>query len=201
VRTRARTRIVTAVAIVIALVIGGCGLPTDDEPRTIPESDIPEELLAPSSTTTPEQPGAFTVTLWWIDDGLLAPRDGNVADFRIETAIAAVLAGPPPGDVGTSIPAGTTLLGIEEDDEDDVLVIDLSEQITGIGSPELDRALAQIVFTATEEDGVEGVQFQVNGEDLPVPTDAGVVSDPVQRNDFGALVPPEATTTTAAASG
>jgi spore germination protein GerM len=198
-RHRAHAAVVTALAIV-AGVIAGCGLPTDDAPRPIPESDIPEELLAPSSTTTPAETGAFTVTLWWIDDGLLAPRDGNVADFRIETAIAAVLAGPPPSDVGTSIPAGTTAVSIEESDGD-VLVINLSEQITGIGSPELDRALAQIVYTATEEDDVEGVLFQVNGEALSVPTDAGVVSDAVERDDFASQVPPEVTTTTAASSG
>jgi hypothetical protein len=171
----------------------GCGLPTDASPRPIADADIPEELLEPSSTTTPEAVGRFTIDLWWLDDDRLASRPRNVSDFQPGTAIAALLSGLTPGDgedgpVDTSIPSGTELLGTSE--QSGVLTVDLSDQITDVQGEELKRALAQIVWTATARAfGINRVKFQVEGEDLAVITDEGTVTDPVNRGDFLSLEP------------
>jgi spore germination protein GerM len=177
----------------------GCGLPTDGSPRPIPSSDIPEALLEPSSTTTPEAVGNFSVDLWWLDDERLTSRARNVSDFRPSTAIASLLAGVSPEDspADTSIPSGTELLGSRE--AGGVLTVNLSEQISGLQGEELKRALAQIVWTATAPAfGINRVKFQVEGSDLPVITDEGTVTEPVNRGDFRSLQPEEPTTTTVA---
>jgi hypothetical protein len=177
----------------------GCGLPTDDSPRPIAAGDIPDALLEPSSTTTPETVGLYSVDLWWLDDDdRLTSRPRNVSDFQPGTAIAALLTGPDPtedGAVTTSIPGGTELLDASE--EAGVLTVNLSEQINLQGE-ELKRALAQIVWTATEQAfGINRVKFQVEGEDLAVITDEGTETNPVNRGDFLSLQPEEPTTTTA----
>lgn len=198
-RRRARSALVAA--LVAALAVAACGMPADDVPRVIPPADIPDELLQPSSTTTPEAVGPFRVDLWWINDGLLAERPSNVSDLQPATAITTLLTVGPPSDVQTSIPPGTELIGTDENEDRGVLTINLSEQILGIQSPELDRALAQIVFTATEDEGISGVRFQVNGEDLSVPTDEGIEARPVDRGDFLNLQPPEPSPTTTTTGG
>ncbi len=195
--SRHRWRTVAVVAIAVAAGLGGCGLPTDGHPRAIPSNDIPDALLQPSSTTTPESVGRFPADLWWIDDDVLADRTANVNDLQPLTVISALLAGDAPSDVQTSIPGGTELLDAPE--RGGMLTLNLSEQIATIQGEELKRALAQIVWTATGFPNISGVLFQVNGEDLAVITDEGTVTDPVNRGDFRSLQPPEPAPTTTTA--
>jgi hypothetical protein len=192
---RRRWWLVAAVVAAVLAVAGACGVPPEDEPRAIPDEQVPDDLLQESPTTVPEAGGPVGVDLWWIDDdGLLTELPGNVADFRPATAIAALLAGAP-DTVRTSIPAGTELLGTSE--EGGTLVVDLSEHINAIQGDELKRALAQIVWTSTEDATINGVLFRVDGEDLPAITDEGIQNEPVLRSDFTSLQPaPEPTTTT-----
>jgi hypothetical protein len=191
-----------ALAVVTLALAGwavGCGLPTDGSPRPISSGDIPEALLEPSSTTTPEAVGNFSVDLWWLDAERLTSRPRNVSDFRPSTAIAALLTGVTPDDApaDTSIPSGTELLGSRE--SNGVITLNLSAPIAAIQGEELKRALAQIVWTATTPGfNINGVRFEVDGEDLPVITDEGTVTEPVNRSDFRSLQPEVPTTTTAA---
>jgi Sporulation and spore germination len=178
----------------------GCGLPTDRSPRPIDAGDIPEALVEPSSTTTPEAVGNFNVDLWWLDDERLTSRPRNVSDFRPPTAIAALLTGVTPEDApaDTSIPSGTELLDTTE--SGGVITVNLSGPIAAIQGEELKRALAQIVWTATTPGfNISRVKFELEGEDLPVITDEGTVTEPVNRGDFLSLQPEEPTTTTVAA--
>jgi hypothetical protein len=199
-KRRWRDSLLALVTLALTAWAMGCGLPTDDDPRPISSADIPDALLEPSSTTTPEAIGNFSVDLWWLDEERLTSRPRNVSDFRPSTAITALLAGVTEEDTParTSIPSGTELLGAEEDAR--VLTVNLSEQIANLQGEELKRALAQIVWTATAPAfGINGVRFQVEGDDLPVITDEGTVTEPVNRGDFLSLQPEEPTTTTARA--
>jgi hypothetical protein len=191
-----RRRLIATMGAAVALglaALGGCGLPTDDEPQAISPGNLPDSLLEPSSTTTPEAVGRFPADLWWIDVDVLADRTQNVPDLQPFTVISTLLAGNTPSDVQTSIPSGTELLGATEDQG--VLTLDLSDEIATIQGEELKRALAQIVWTATEFPNIDRVQFLVNGEELAVITDEGTVTAPVNRFDFRSLQPPEPTTT------
>ncbi|HEX3980122.1 MAG TPA: GerMN domain-containing protein, partial [Acidimicrobiales bacterium] len=51
-------------------------------------------------------------------------------------------------------------------------------------------AIAQVVFTATEQPGVTGVMFQIAGEPTDVPTASGAeVPGPVDRTSYGPQAP------------
>ncbi|MET0912539.1 MAG: GerMN domain-containing protein, partial [Acidimicrobiales bacterium] len=88
----------------------------------------------------------------------------------------------------TNIPPDTTLLDSFVDDQ--VLTLDLSEQFTTVVGQRFIAAVAQIVYTATDLDGIEAVSFRVEGEDFPVNDENGAaVDEPVDRFDFVGLAP------------
>jgi hypothetical protein len=198
-RWRAAAPLVTLLALAA---LTGCGLTTEDSPRAIDPSDVPPEVLAPSSTTLPgasEGAGGFEVSVYWIGEGRLVEGARRVSDAQVATALEALLVAPPTaadGNVQTSIPNGTELLSTARDG--DTLVVNLSPQFTeNIQGEELRRALAQIVYTATDTGVVRRVQFRVGGDDIAVLTDEGTVTEPVTRSDFSSLAPePPPTTTT-----
>ena len=71
-----------------------------------------------------------------------------------------------------------------------VLTLDLSEQFTTVVGQRFIAAVAQIVYTATDLDGIEAVSFRVEGEDFPVNDENGAAQEePVDRLDFVGLAP------------
>ncbi|HUF96756.1 MAG TPA: GerMN domain-containing protein, partial [Ilumatobacter sp.] len=71
----------------------------------------------------------------------------------------------------SNIPSGTEVLSTRS--QGNVLTIDLSRDLIGLTGGPLAQAVAQIVYTATELDGVEAVQITVEGELLPLPKGNG----------------------------
>jgi spore germination protein GerM len=56
--------------------------------------------------------------------------------------------------------------------------------------PDQAVAIAQVVFTATEQPGVTGVRFEIDGKPIEVPSANGVqVPGPVTRADYQAQAP------------
>ncbi len=51
------------------------------------------------------------------------------------------------------------------------------------------QAFAQLVQTATGLSGVRDVRFRIGGAPIDAPTDAGVSSEPVTRDDYASLAP------------
>jgi len=191
-----------------------CGIPGDSAPREISRDALPPELIEATGDTLPADRGALElVTLYLVDanergggESLVAvqraapmPSDpGEVPRAIIEALITASpealgrtdLVNPVPSDVQVR----SAVLGA-----DGVLDLDL----TNLGNVEsgLQRlAVAQIVFTLTELDDprVRGIRFSVDGKEVAVPTERGVVEPgrPVTRTDEAGLV-----TTTGIESG
>ena len=69
------------------------------------------------------------------------------------------------------IPAATTLLS--SDQQGSILYLDLTSDLTALPATVQPQALAQIVYTAAEVDGVEAVQITIAGETRPLPTGNG----------------------------
>ncbi len=87
------------------------------------------------------------------------------------------------------IPEGTRLLGVEV--ADGMATVDFSSEFAGDGDSDADLRprLAQVVFTLTRFEGIDGVRFLVDG--LPSADLSGAVpSDPATRADFADLLPP-----------
>ena len=63
-------------------------------------------------------------------------------------------------------------------------------------------ALGQLVLTATARPGVGQVRFTLEGLPVQVPTaDGTVTSDPLSRDDYLALLPPEDVASTTTTTG
>lgn len=186
-------RVALAVVAVAALLVG-CGIPSDDEPRAMSDQDVPFDLLSrdnPTPSTTEPGPASAVVDVFLVGDERLvgAPRE-LATPIRVEDRIRSLLAGlsDEEAELGlrTAVPSGTELLGTEL--AANVLTIDLSEDFLSVQGSEQQTAVAQLVFTTTEAEGIDGVRFALEGELVQVPTDDGSLSaQPLTRDSYPSL--------------
>ncbi len=94
----------------------------------------------------------------------------------------------------TQIPEGTQLLGLEI--SDGVATVDLSSEFqSGGGSLSMRMRVAQVVYTLTQFDSVDGVLFEIDGEPVDAIGGEGVMVDtPQTRKDYEDLLPAIAVT-------
>ena len=168
----------------------------------------------PSPTPTAEAPAVFNVSpseqeLWFVQgerlswgttvaggqiSAHLTPAEDRVAQ-RAAYWLQQLVAGPmgPDLEAGatTAIPEGTEVLGVERDF--DGLHVDLSSEFeSGGGSLSMQLRVAQIVYTATQFEGVDAVRILIDGKEVDAIGGEGVVvSEPLTRRDFqeGYLAP------------
>ena len=174
------------------LLAAGCGVPEDDSPQELSAEEVPFDLLdTPTSTTEPIQviPPERQAELFYVAaDGDVQGVTREVEDQSPQAIISALLATDTqsldPG-LTSNIPPETRLLEISVDD--DVLVVDLSEEFTTISGDSFIAAVAQIVFTA-EAAGFDAVAFQVDGDPIEVQDEEGeLTADPVTPLDYQSL--------------
>ncbi len=187
-----RGRSLLAVIVAALAALAACGVPADDSPRAIGSGRLPPDLLEPVSTTPTTDPvgGERTVLVYFLDGAVVRSVTREVASRTPEAALGALVAGVTPEDppgLSTAIPDGLRVAQVQR--IDNTLVVELSAEIGDIGAQLQQAAFAQIVYTATELSGVEGVRFRVGDRDLPVLTDAGAKTEPVGRGDFRSLRP------------
>jgi spore germination protein GerM len=191
-----------AAAAVVALA-AGCGLSPDDEPNAIAPENLPPGLIDPNpgtSTTLADSPGTSTVPVYFLvrvgDATRLIEVEREVADDSSPAARVGALLTQPTAEetddgITTALPADLILVDEPAlDEEEHILTVNVSRELNLLEGAELTRAVAQIVWTATELDDVQRVRFLVEGEPIPVPDDEGVEkSDAVGQADYRALAP------------
>lgn len=195
---------VAPVALLIA--VAGCGLSANDTPQAIAPENLPPVLIdpAPGSSTTSPDPGATTPVVVYLlervgDSSRLLAVEREVSDPTAPGERITVLLIPPSAaelDAGaiTSIPTDTVLLASSLDEDSGELVIDVSDELLAIQGSELANAFAQLVYTATEVEGVRQVRFLVEGEEIAAPNAEGrPVQRAVTRSDYALLRPPNPT--------
>ena len=144
--------------------------------------------------------------LWFVQGEKLA-WSGTAVGWRIPVGLAdedpvvemaagwidLLLAGPmgPNQEVGetTTIPEGTELLGVHLDGT--TLFVDLTREFeSGGGSLSMQMRLAQVVYTATQFEGIDAVRFMLEGQEVESIGGEGViVSEPLTRRDYQDLAP------------
>ena len=190
-----RRRAWFVVALALVALLAACGLPKDGSPRAISPDKVPYGLLGPSSTAPGNEPGGETFTLYFLLGDHLQATSRRLVSPRIDDVLTALIAGPAKDDPSTlksAIPTETHVVRTELNNQ--VLTIVLSKEILGPQGPVQESAFAQLVFTATDLDGVSQVQFRVVGADgnetaATPQTDSGAKDGPLTRADYISLAP------------
>lgn len=180
--------------VLLALIATGCGIASDDGPRDIPAADQVELGLGGDNNA-----GAAigTARVYFLSPEVVgqAALLESVARDVAETPTAllqALLAGPNQTEQAnqfrTALPAGTELLDARR--QGFVLRVDLSDAVLELSGEVLITAIAQIVFTASEIEGVRSVTIMVDGADQQWPVGSGeLTSTPLTVYDYPGLVP------------
>ena len=174
------SRMARAALLVVALgaagLIAGCGLSEDGSPRVISDEALPPDLTdRPDATTTippelAEEREIFLVSQQADDTYRLVPRPRQVrADADTETKAKASLQAlvrrtdTDDRSVGSNFVPETVVIQ-SVDLADKTLTIDLSADMANVDGQFQRLAYAQLVFTATQFDGIDMVRFTINGQ-------------------------------------
>jgi spore germination protein GerM len=183
-----------ALGVAIVAIASGCGIASDDGPRDIPAADQVELGIGGDSNA-----GAAigTARVYFLSPEVVgqAALLESVARDVAETPTAllqALLAGPNQTEQAnqfrTALPVGTQLLDARR--QGFILRVDLSADVLELSGQVLITAMAQIVYTASEIDGVRGVTIMVAGADQQWPVGSGeLTSTPLTVYDYPGLVP------------
>jgi germination protein M len=142
------------------------------------------------STETTAAPSTIDVRVYFSRAELLAIAHREVAGPAVlRGAITELLAGPTAAESGTglitAIPSGTELLGVNL--RDGLATVDLGDEFDdGGGSLSMLTRVGQVVFTATQFDNVDAVEFWIEGAPIEYLGGEGLVmSEPWRRMDVG----------------
>jgi spore germination protein GerM len=185
----------------VMLVAGACGISTASTPTIIAKSNVPFDLLdprlpgnlTPVSTTVPPAVAAPEQIY------LVAPTQHVVAVSRdvqlpatLTDILGALLEGPTSTEsaaglqsflTGTNTQVTATVVG-------GVATVDFTGNPVQVVGPNQTLAIAQVVFTVTQQAGVTGVLFQIAGKPTDVPTASGAqVPGPVDRSSYQPQAP------------
>jgi hypothetical protein len=182
-----------AVVGVLALATAACGIPTSSTPSAIAKDDVPVHLLdpvTPSTINTPVPPTvAVPEAIFLVSQGqhvIAVTRDVQVP-ANLSDILGALLDGPTEAEssaglqsflTGTKVKVDATVSG-------GIATVDFTTNPVQVVGPDQTLAIAQVVYTATQQRGVTGVVFQIAGQPIGVPTASGSqVTGPVNRNSY-----------------
>jgi spore germination protein GerM len=160
-------RAVLALAGCLALVTG-CAIQPDNAPRDIPANERGQ--LDPAAPGAAEATGQSRIYLV-ADEGSGGERElrtvlRDVGPPNPEAVLAALIAGPNQGELDagmtSSLPASSTLHSARL--VAGTLNVDISGELLELPGSALRFAVAQIVFTGSELDGVRTVRIRVDGQ-------------------------------------
>lgn len=184
-----------AAPLLLVALLAGCGSDGDDGASSTTTAAAPATTSTAGSgaPTTAAGGGEADVLVYFARDEAVATGGETVATPTVaQGALEALLAGPDGTEVdagmGTEIPEGTELLGV--DIADGTATVDLSSTFaSGGGSLSMTLRVAQVVFTLTQFDTVEEVDVRLDGEAVDGIGGEGVPSEDLTRADFEAVTP------------
>ena len=175
-------------ALLAAVVLTGCGVPQDDEPRALLPGEVP--YASPRPSPVGEAFGSDQVALYFVRDGAVVQSTRPVQEpVTTEELLELLLAGPAPDefDAGLSsvLPPTVTVEDVELDGSTAIITLDGPDSEVLRLQP---LAYAQIVATLTPRP-VSGVRFRLGDTDLRVPrADGSLTAGPLSREDYASLL-------------
>ncbi|HEX2152415.1 MAG TPA: GerMN domain-containing protein [Acidimicrobiia bacterium] len=171
----------------LILSVIACTVPPDSVPEIV-EADLSDLPQVERQTAS----DLVAVPLYLVKDGaIVAVTRDLAAPAEVESVLGSLLSGTtgPEERTGlrTSIPTETRLLGVET--EGSTVHIDVSRDFAGVGGEEELLAVAQIVLTVGDVEGIESVVFQLEGVPTDVPLPGGALADrPVLAGQYRELL-------------
>ncbi|WBB76717.1 GerMN domain-containing protein [Micromonospora sp. WMMD1128] len=177
----------TVLAVVL---LAGCGVPVDDEPRVVREPS--GRFPTPSGTTTTAPAGRSDEPFCFVrDDGLVVVNRRADGLPGVDAHLQHLLAGPNSAErrtgLATALPgtvtvAGATLTGA-------VATVEVRQAGEETGRSDEVLAFGQIVCSLTQRPDVDSVAFRRDGQPLEVPrADGSVSSLPLTAADYRPLL-------------
>ncbi len=187
--------------VTVAVSLAACGIPAGG-PTAINKNNVPLQLLSPATPTTvgsgvPPAVGVPELIFLAAPTQTLAPVTRDIAVPKtINTTLTEVLGALLEGPTATESATGLTtfLTGtktqVSAKVSDGVATVDFTTNPVEVVGANQTLAIAQVVFTATQQPGVTSVQFQIAGRPIGVPTASGAtVAGPVDRTSYQPQAP------------
>jgi len=183
-----------AAAVLVLVLVSGCGVRTQDGPELLPPHVVPSELqpraaasVAPSPTSTPTT--LTTVPIYLVQGDRIVRENRPAAARTVEDALVALLtADGADGSRRSAVPPGTRVERVEV--RGDLLSIEFSAQFAQVRGTDQVLAVAQVVWTATDFPAIRRVDLLVDGRSIELPVErGGVSSGPAGREDYLSVGP------------
>ncbi len=186
--------------VLVAVGTAACGIPTNGTPTAIAKTDVPFHLLSPVTSTTLHpvvRPVVVTVptTIYLVEHAqhVYAVSRNIPVPATLSEILGALLEGPTAAEseVGLQSFLSGTTTRVRATVSGGVATVDFfSANPVQVVGPDQTLAIAQVVFTATEQPGVTGVVFKIDGRPIDVPTASGAeVPGPVKRSSYQPQAP------------
>ncbi|MBV8463028.1 MAG: GerMN domain-containing protein [Acidimicrobiales bacterium] len=185
-------RIMAVTLVAAAAVLAGCGIPAGGA-KPIPRADVPFHLLEPgtavTTTTGPPAVGvAETVFLVAPDQQHLVAVERDVpVPASLTDVLGALLEGPTSAEqaAGYSTFVSGNRTQVTASVTGGVATVNFSVNPVQVVGPQQTIAVAQIVYTVTQQPGINQVLFHIAGQAVGVPVANGTqASGPVSRFDY-----------------
>lgn len=178
---------VSCLLTVSATVAPGCGVRPDALPRDVPVDD--RSLSPAGDVVSDDASGESRVYLVAPGDVRLlrsVPRETTSQVGLLNTLVAGPSEAESAAQITTAIPPDLEVLAARP--VGSVLYVDLSAELTALTGDGLTLAVAQIVLTGVDIEGIETVQITVDGERFPWPRSNGTTTTGLLRiYDFPGL--------------
>ncbi|MFN2523327.1 MAG: GerMN domain-containing protein, partial [Mycobacteriales bacterium] len=163
-----------------------CGVQPQSAAEPLSRRDIPLRLAA--APTASSGATATVRPLYFVRDGKLTPVLRTLPDQLPKTAVNALLAGPTADERSRGVTSALALARIDDVDvQGRVAIVRLGPSL-GNGRTDQVDGIGQVVLTLIADPQIDAVQFQQNGQPLPVPTSEGaLVSRPLSIADYQQL--------------
>lgn len=168
------------------LVLLGCGLSSQSQPVPLPVQQTP------ASSSVPTRENGYSVTVYFVQFGRLAPVSRSAPDTSPETALRLLVEGPDAVEAATGLETALVPQRLSSVVAGrGPLTVEAGPEFTSIAGDNQLLAVAQLVWTVTGPAPRALVRITVEGKPIEVPTDDGLSRLPVGRDDYRDVAPTE----------
>jgi spore germination protein GerM len=183
----------SVIACGLMALVAGCGVRSTSSAATATGDEVPYGLLdeRPATTTTVAGADTEVVQIWLTSDDRIVRVDRTVRPpLTLEHIVQVLVEGPTPDESAFGVRSAL--------DESSVTAVDvvaglatfhLGDSFTAATPRAQLLALAQLVYTATAQVGIDAVSFELGEQPINVPRADGSIADgTVGRRDYADLV-------------